>query len=458
MTDATLYSAVYITDGLSISEAKKRFQERRNQLKQTLSIPCLITGVKEHLNRQEPWLLTHSPLYQEPVMSFFTGVNQTQTALLLNPFGEDILFVPKKDPKKEFWEGIQFGCGTPEAEEDITHLLGFSTCEDIDTLFSFMSTYISIHKLSTLGLFWYEPHLDTQKNINDTTFRFKEKLSHFFEKHSMSISLFNIAAHIWPMRLCLDSIDQNNIKVANEKTTSVFKTVCKAMSNLKEETEVAGCLTGELLKQSWLGYSFPPIIASGKNAAILHYHANNAPLMENSLLLLDFGLRHWHMPSDVSRTIPVSGTFTPMQQCLYQIVLDAQQAVEHHVKEGVTIQELNDICWTTLEKLLDERFHSIGGRSHRAYDYQPHNVSHLIGLMVHDGDPYRNYRSLPLKSGMVISNEPGLYGTFEATFNGIHYKETLGIRIEDNLLITSTGCLNLTCCPKTCDEIEALLR
>ena len=174
--------------------------------------------------------------------------------------------------------------------------------------------------------------------------------------------------------------------------------------------------------------------------------------------LLDFGLRHWHMPSDVSRTIPISGTFTPLQRCLYTIVLEAQMAVENLAKEGVTIQELNDLCWTTLETLLNERFHNQGGISQRAYTRQPHNVSHLMGLMVHDGDPYRNYRTLPLNAGMAISNEPGLYGEFEITLDGIHYKDIIGIRIEDNLLITKTGCINLTNCPKTCDDIETLLR
>lgn len=450
------YSSVFITDGLSCNDAKTRFQNRRTQFKEALPHPCIISGVHTPLDRGEPWLLTHSPLYQEPTLSYFTGINQTDVLLLLNPFGEDLLFLPEKDEKKEFWEGIRFGSGSEQAEKEAKTLLGFKQIHHRNDFHSVLSNYLNTHDINELYTVWYEKKSRTQAQQHDTTFQFYTTLKRWIKKTAPHIQVKNAISQLWPFRLCLDQTDIQNMRSANQKATQAFTSVCHALPSLTQETEVAGLLSGEIIKQSWLGHSFPSIIAGGKNAAVLHYHANNAPLHPGSLLLMDFGVRDWHMPSDVSRTIPVSGAFNPMQRILYAIVLDTQLTVERAVKEGITIQELNDLCWDTLEQLLDDRFLSIGGTCKRSYDRQPHNVSHLIGLMVHDGDPYRNYRTMPLSSNMVISNEPGLYGTFKLTINGISYEETLGIRIEDDLLVTTSGCQNLTCCPKSIPDIESL--
>ena len=164
------------------------------------------------------------------------------------------------------------------------------------------------------------------------------------------------------------------------------------------------------------------------------------------------------MNADISRTIPINGTFNPLQKLLYNIVLNAQQKVEEAVKPGVTIYELNEICWTFINNECEKQILKKGGKIARAYDKAPHNVSHFLGLEVHDGDPFRNYRKDPLNVGQVISNEPGFYGEVELEIDGTLYSEHLGIRIEDDLLITENGCENLSKeCPKTITEIEARL-
>ena len=164
------------------------------------------------------------------------------------------------------------------------------------------------------------------------------------------------------------------------------------------------------------------------------------------------------MHADISRTVPINGQFNPLQSKLYQIVLDAQAQVEHHVKPGVTIEILNHICWKFINEALASLMFRIKGKYSVSYQTQPHHVSHLIGLQVHDGDPFREYRTEPLQTGNLISNEPGLYGYFLGTINGKLYKENLGIRIEDNLLVTPSGCLNLSSnCPKSIKNIEELI-
>jgi Xaa-Pro aminopeptidase len=107
---------------------------------------------------------------------------------------------------------------------------------------------------------------------------------------------------------------------------------------------------------------------------------------------------------------------------------------------------------------LQQRFFARGGKAQRSYSGQPHGLSHLMGEQEHDGDPYRIYQDYPLQVGWQISNEPGLYGHFEITLGGRRYSEWIGIRVEDDLLITKDGCRNLSASiPKEIPEIEALI-
>jgi Xaa-Pro aminopeptidase len=122
-----------------------------------------------------------------------------------------------------------------------------------------------------------------------------------------------------------------------------------------------------------------------------------------------------------------------------------------HVQPGISFNQLNDISWKILEDNLNKDFISKGGSINRVYTKQPHNIGHFLGIQVHDGDSNRAYRSQPLKENNIITIEPGLYGEFQFNGEKIH----CGIRIEDNLLITKTGHVNLTAdIPKTCEEIE----
>ena len=147
-----------------------------------------------------------------------------------------------------------------------------------------------------------------------------------------------------------------------------------------------------------------------------------------------------------------------MQKILYEIVLAAQGAVEKKARAGETIVELNNACWETLRKGLDEKFHHRGSISQTKYQGRPHGVSHLIGEQEHDGDPFREYLSYPMQPGWLISNEPGLYGSFRLKQNGRVYDAEIGIRLEDNLLITESGCRNLSQgIPKRIAEIEKLM-
>ncbi|MFT5171139.1 MAG: Xaa-Pro aminopeptidase, partial [Candidatus Marinamargulisbacteria bacterium] len=205
--------------------------------------------------------------------------------------------------------------------------------------------------------------------------------------------------------------------------------------------------------------SFPSIVAAGKNATILHYMKNNAPFKSGDMILLDFGARWQNMCADVSRTVPVNGRFSPLQKLLYGIVLEAQKAVESAAKPGTTIAHLNQVCWDYINQELQEKIIAKGGKVRLDYKVRPHNVSHLMGVQVHEGDPFRHYRNHKLKADWMISNEPGLYGHFSLTIDGELHEQTIGIRIEDNLIITKDGCRNLSLgCPKEIKALEQLIQ
>lgn len=189
------------------------------------------------------------------------------------------------------------------------------------------------------------------------------------------------------------------------------------------------------------GYAFPTIAASGKNGCCLHYQNNNCKMENGDLVLFDLGAHYNMYCADISRTFPVSGKFTPRQKEIYEIVLGGQEEVFRNAKPGITTKELNQILIRYFAKEL-KRIGLIQEDS-EVSKYYYHSVSHHIGLDCHDLCEYT-----PLKPGSVISNEPGLYIA----------EENIGIRIEDDVLITEDGCENLSKnILKTVDEIEAFI-
>lgn len=260
------------------------------------------------------------------------------------------------------------------------------------------------------------------------------------------------------LRLPLDTYDVKNTIAAEKITGKGFVETLKNFNLFKSEYQVQGFLEGRMLEESPYGLSFPSIIASGHNATVLHYMKNDDIFNKGEMVLMDFGVRWMTMHADISRTVPASGKFNPMQKMLYEIVLKAQLAVQRTARRGITMNELNDCCWNSVNKGLEKIFKSAGGKFKLRYKDRPHGVSHLMGEQEHDGDPFRNYLSEPMHEGWLISNEPGLYGSFKIRLNGKLYDEEIGIRIEDNLLITKTGCKNLSSSiPKTVRQIEKLM-
>ena len=433
---------LYISDDLSTGFS--RYKQRQHWLMSQCDGPIVIMAPAFGPNQQYPWAHCYQPVYQDSYFLYLTGINQTGIAIVLDPStSKRHIFLPKYNPSHVFWEGPSFAYGHDESHAVLSQL-GF---QDVHPMTSFKS------RLKQLGSDTSTWHLllekDGKRMRRNESFSVKQMLSRHY---GQSFKYQNISSLSWNQRYQHDDPSIDCLKVASKKTQSAF--VATLRSSFDSEVSLNGQLIGNLLKETPFGLSFSPIIASNANAAILHYTNNSAALYPQDLVLLDFGLRWQSMCTDVSRTIPVGGQYTDLQRRLMAIVLNTQSATIEKVTKDITFDELNKFAWSTLDAFLDKDFLSKGGKMKRPYNQQPHNIGHLLGIQVHDGDSNRHYRSHPLKENNIITIEPGLYGEFE--FNG----ETIhcGIRIEDNVLITKTGHQNLTATiPKTCDEIEKMM-
>ena len=450
------FSGIFIDEGLSHTQTIERYRQRRLEVAQKLGHITVIGGTQTPPGGKNSWVHLPTFIYQEPLMLFLTGINQLKTALILDPQGpiKEILFITPKNTVMEFWEGKRFGVGDEDSLEEVRFMTGIHEVQDLANLDAYLAQRLS-QTQETLGLYW---HQGEKKALKEDNWAFKTQLASKLKRSKIKNPIINIEPQMWDLRFPLDEYDFKNSQIAQDKTREAFLETLKKIKTCQSETEVAGFLNGQIQQRSYFGNSFPSIIASGLNATVLHYTKNNDPLVKDGLLLMDFGVRWQSMHADVSRTVPVSGKFNPLQSLLYTIVLEAQALFESMVQPGAILDDLNSQCWDYINAQLKQRFIDQGGTMKLAYAKAPHNISHLIGMQVHDGDPFRSYKKQPLKAGMMISNEPGIYGHFAIDINGIHYNESIGIRIEDDLWVTASGCLNLSHqCPKSIADIEKLM-
>ena len=456
------YSGIF-RDGGAGSLAKKRYRVRRKKLLNKENMLMAITGVPYGPGQETVWAYAHCPTYQEPAVMYLTGVNQSNVILLLDPNSlesNEILFVGKKDFSKEFWDGIRFGVGDAKSIRETQRITGIKDIRDIDDFEEILKVRLKKQRNKKLGTLWME---GTQgKKVvqikTDHNWKFKNRLMRCLRSRTSSSILKNIMKNHFELRLPLDPYDVKNTLIAEKITGKGFIETLKNFKFFKSEYQLQGFLEGRMLERSPYGLSFPSIIASGRNATVLHYMKNDDGFSKSEMVLMDFGVRWMTMHADISRTVPASGIFNPMQKMLYEIVLKAQLAVQRMACKGIAINELNDCCWNSINRDLEKVFKGAGGKLKLKYKERPHGVSHLMGEQEHDGDSFRNYLSDPMREGWLISNEPGLYGSFSIRLNGRLYDEEIGIRIEDNLLITRTGCKNLSSSiPKTVKQIEKLM-
>ena len=337
---------------------------------------------------------------------------------------KEIMFINPYDEFKAKW------VGAPLSKEAVFEQSGIKDIRYLNEFDDVLKDYMKdVTKLYV--------DLENDKNpySNEKLFanKQKEEFNHLVVYNSQD--LFKKA------RTIKHKIEIDEIKKAIEITN---KGILNILDNMKEsyEYQLESYFDQAIKYHGGTGYAFTTIAASGGNACCLHYQENNQIARDGDLILFDLGASHNMYCADISRTFPVNGKFSDRQKQIYNIVLAGQQHVLEHTRPGITTKELNQ----KLVEFYAIELKKIGliNEDKEVMKYYYHGVSHLLGLDCHDLCEYT-----PLEAGAIITCEPGLYIA----------EENIGIRIEDDILITEDGYVNLSSqIIKTVEEIENYLR
>lgn len=363
---------------------------------------------------------------------YLTGLRRENMVLLMRKSGGNsriTLYIEKADPTAERWTGKMV---TVEEAKEISQIQDVRFGDRFDAEVNYLLNNANVSCC----------YFDCFRNQSTDLPDYNLSKAQQFAANYPGVQLRNLWAMASQLRMQKDKDEVTLIQQAVDVTRQALQHV---MTNLKPGMKEYQAQADYEYMVHYLGAegpSFQTIAGSGKNGCMLHYETNRETCQDGSLLLLDLGTRWQGYCSDITRTYPVNGKFTDRQRQVYEIVLRANKEVAAQAKPGMTTRELNDICKKVLaagcmELGLIEKEEEIG-------KYYMHGVSHHLGIDVHDV----TVEGMKLAPGSVITDEPGLY---------IDEWE-IGIRIEDDLLITEDGCEILSAgIIKEPDEIEAFM-
>ncbi|MGK5082792.1 aminopeptidase P N-terminal domain-containing protein [Bdellovibrionota bacterium FG-1] len=396
------------------------------------------------------------PFRQESNFFYLSGFEEPESFFILAPAKSSsgasrmILFVRHRDLDKEMWEGERYGV------EGALQVFGADEAYTIDQLGSKLPELIQ-------GADKVYYRLGVHETRDRQVFAALETARRSQGRSGKSLApLHDPNELIGEMRLYKSPEEMQIIRKACQITALAHKTAMKEVRPGMKEYEVEALIDYVFRKNGCQRVGYGSIVAGGVNAACLHYRANNDTLRDNELLLIDAGGEFDYYTSDITRTFPVGRSFTPGQGRLYDLVLKAQKECIALAKPGV---RLTDIHQRAVE-VLTHGMLSLGLLKGKAEEliksggykrFYPHNTGHWLGVDVHDVGLYsQNSEPRKLEPGMVFTIEPGFYVQPNDAQVPAEY-HNIGIRIEDDILITATGCEVLTGqVPKDRAEIEAL--
>ncbi len=370
-------------------------------------------------------------------------------AIINNDDGiNSIIFVPPKDKLKEIWDGHRAGPIGAVKEFLFDKAYDNSEIDNMmpEILFGCDQVLYPIGKKNGFD----------QKVIDWTT----EASSK--DRHSKSINILDASSTIGNARLIKDDHEISLIKKACDISAEAHIEAMKNVKNAESEQSIESLYVYEFSKRGGRFPAYTPIVAGGENACVLHYIENNKKLNKNELLLVDAGCEYEMYASDITRTYPISGKFSKEQLEIYKIVLDAMNAAIDKVKEGNNIMEPQQISEKIITNGLVELglLHGDPEELHKKgafKDFYMHKIGHWLGLDVHDaGDYMEGDDFMKFKPGMITTIEPGIY--ISRSMDVDDKWKGIGIRIEDDILVTKDGNENLTKkVPSDPAEIESLM-
>ncbi len=404
------------------------FQQNRSELYAQLednSACILYSGALKQVSADENY-----PFKVNMNFYYLTGIKQDNVYLVVSKYRkqiEETLYVYENDPDKVRWIGAYL------YKEEAERISGIKDIRYLDRLDGDLCRLLGRKGIRKVYLDLEKPPFEGQVNFG---YVLKNKVN--------AIDFDKVVEDIYPKIVALRGIKKaEEIELYRENvriTDLALQEVMKRLKDLEYEYQVQAVFEGAIRFFGNANPSFDTIAASGKNAAILHYRSNSAKMNRSDMILLDLGAENNLYHADISRTYPLSGKFDPLQKKIYQIVLECNKHIISLIRPGNTIRNLQDETVRFLgEACLNAGLINEFDEIHRYYF---HGVSHHIGLDTHD--PYPRYNTT-LVPGMIISCEPGLY--FEEL--------GIGVRIEDDILVTESGCENLSAdIIKEVDDIE----
>ena len=380
---------------------------------------------------------------QNSDLFYLSGLDQEETILILYPDANDaqmreIAFVRETSELIAVWEGHKF---SKKQAFEISGISNIQWSSDFDAVLKTL-IYSSEHVYMLTN-----EHIRNSSNVETQNDRLVGKI----KKHHPLHDIKRLAPIMNQIRMFKEVQEISAISQAIQITNQGFRRVLDFMKPGIFEFEIEAEFIHEFIKNRSGGFAYTPIIASGPSSCVLHYIENEKECYSGDMILLDVGASYANYNADMTRTIPVNGKFTPRQRQVYSAVLDVLNFASDLMRPGIYwVDYQNEV-----ERFMEGKLIDIGLFSRKDVENQDiksplfkkyfmHGVAHHLGLDVHDvWDKYE-----PFAPGMVLTCEPGIYIR----------EEGLGIRLENNLLITENGSINLMKdIPLEIDEIEELM-
>jgi Xaa-Pro aminopeptidase len=382
------------------------YRTRRANLRKSLDGVVLLAARTE--GRDEVFRVD-----QEPNFYYLTGWSDPDARLLITP-SREILFLPHHNQRRELYMGKRASA----EDSDVHALTGF---EDV----------LPIEK--------FEAELDQALSANEKEYAllnspFSDKLKSLYPFRDIS----DAAPVIAKLRMKKSAAELAAIQHATDVTLEAHRAAWKRMASGIYEYQLEATLVNTFLENGCEGVSYAPIVGSGPNSTVLHYSANHRRADRGEVVVIDSAAQCDGYASDITRTAPVGGKFSPRQREIYEIVLGAQNAAIAAAKPGIRLSGPTDSLTRIAKDYMDAHGKDLHGAPLGKYFI--HGIGHQVGLQVHDADA-----GGPLEAGMVVTIEPGIYIP----------EENIGVRIEDVILVTENGAKLLSAAlPREPDEIE----
>lgn len=383
------------------------------------------------------------PFHQEAALFYLSGLEQPETVVVLFPDCvkdgcRELAFIRRADPFQRRWHGSQL------SRQQASEISGIKKVFYLDEMSAVLHELITLAKRIYVNI---EERPMPSDGLELKNTRKAKELMAAYPAHK-----FHRAQPLLKkLMMVKQPLEVAQIQQAISITEAAFRRAASFVEPGKYEYEIEAEITHEFIRRRAAGHAYPPIIASGSRTCVLHYTQNNQPCQDGDLLLLDIGAEYANYAADITRVLPVNGRFTDRQRAVYNGVLGVLRQARQLLVPGILLEDYEKEVGKLLESaLIDLALIQPADLANQNSDYPlykkycMHRITHHLGLSVHDlANVYD-----PLMAGMVFTCEPGIYLP----------EEKIGIRLENNILVTDEGPIDLSAnIPIEVGEIEELM-